>query len=223
MTDLAQILPIHQPPNALDVDVTVGIPIAVVSTKRPGAQRWTELRITYIPDASGRAFLAEVIGHSDVGGDVTRRRAIYVGSVGAALKHFDQESDASHAIANQAEDWLDRNGERITGDIRALRSREREMDDAVAGARQQRGGLRYTGSTLKGALAFLYGATSEGAASAQLERDFGVPARTVRDALKKESAGDALSGWVKAFIAAMMHFDRESFLAAKGATDADAG
>lgn len=197
-----------QPLNPLELNIEEAENIAFVSTRRgdPGgaAQRWTELAVFYLPDASGRCFLAQVDGLSEFPGEGKRRRRIYVGTMPAALKHFDDDSDATDALRTQAEDWLARNGDRTKADVLRLRERER----------RPKGGLGFTGEGgLAGALRWLYPElATESQLSSALEQDFGVPARTVRDALQN----GRMSGWLKGFVSSLMFFDHDRFLAAKG-------
>lgn len=194
-----------QPVNAAEVNIAEGETVAFVSTKREGADRWTELLVTYLPDASGRCFVADIVGQSTRPGDVIRRKRIYVGSLARALRHFETDSDATDSIIAQAEDWEERNRERIKADI----LKQRQLEKAPASQ-------PYLGSTLLGAVQWLYGSAQAGMAQ-RLADDFGVPRRTVADALDKEQGGQALSGWAKAFVSAMRYFDRAAFHAAKGA------
>jgi hypothetical protein len=197
-----------QPMNPMKIDIAQAENIAFVSTRRgdPGGppQRWTELAIFYLPDASGRCFIAQVDGVSEFRGEGRRRKRAYVGTVAAAMQLFDEDSDATATVWTMAKDWLDRNPERAKQDVLRLRQLER----------QPLGGLSFTGQGgLAGALRWLYpDLETESQQSNALERDFGIPARTVRHALR---AGE-LTGWAKGFVSSLLFFDRDRFQAARG-------
>lgn len=194
--------------NPLEIDVSGADVVAFVSSDRPGVQQWTELAIFYLPGADGRCFVARTEGLSRVEGQTTRRRAIYVGSMDRALGFFDA-GDLANSVYIQAGDWLERNGHSIGNDIAAAQAAER-------GRKVHAGAPRgYTGSTLLGAVAWLYGDAQAGKA-ARLAEDFGVPRRTVAHALDQEQGGSDLTGWSRAFVSALMHFDRDAFHAMKG-------
>lgn len=199
----------YQPMNPLDVDTTRAERIAFASTSRPTADRWTELAVYYLPDPCGRAFLAEIVGKSSRAGEATRRRAVYVGTLDRALGFFD-DGDLADAVRLEANDWADRNSFRVQNDIEQLRA-----DEKAQRAGRRADSIGTTATTLTGALDWLYGASATGK-PAKVQEDFGVPRRTVAHALDQEGQGQAMSGWAKAFVAALRFFDREAFWAAKG-------
>lgn len=111
--------------NIADLDMTKAETVALVSTKRAGLDRWSELQIWYLPNADGRAYVSEARGHSSRPGEVTKRTRIYVGSIDRAMSIFN-DGDAGDSLKVQAEDWIDRNPGRVAADIRRLRTEERE-------------------------------------------------------------------------------------------------
>lgn len=200
--------------NVADIDTSAGELVAFVSTERPDASRWTELSVIYLPEASGRCFVAEVTGRSRVDGEAVRRRPIYVGSLERALKLFDEDSEATHALRLAAEDWMERNADRPKQDV--LRLRQAERGDAPAGTEG------FSGQDgLDGALSWLYPDGPSAGRAQRLETDFGVPRRTVDNALSQEGKGEQLTGWARAFLSALRWFDRAAFHRSKGETDAD--
>jgi hypothetical protein len=180
-----------QPLNATKVDTSQGTVIAFASTEAPGKRQWTELVVYWLPCPDGRQFLADIVGKSTVKGHSTLRRPIYVRDLERALQHFD-DSDLGESVRIQARDWLDQNQDRVR-DARTL------LGAPIVG---------FTGNGLGEALRWLYGEISEGGASMRLSIDFHIPDRTVRDALKKEGEGKQLTGWARAFLKALRHFDR---------------
>lgn len=190
--------------NPTDIDVSGADVVAFASSDRQGARQWTELGVFFIPSADGRVFLARAEGCSRVEGQTTRRRAVYVGTLDRALEFFD-DSELADAVRLQARDWLDRNLKRV--------------EEAVGRCRGAPIGFLGAGGLL-GALRWLYrdeeASWNENVLSGALAQDFGVPARTVRDALQKEREGNELPSWCRAFLASLMHFDRAAFHAAAG-------
>jgi hypothetical protein len=211
---------VNKPFNPLELDTSAGESVAFVSSDREGVSHWTELEILYLPSADGRCYFAEARGCTRREGQTTRRRAVYVGTIGRALDFYDN-GDLKDGLTIAAKDWLDRNAGRAEADIRKLREAEAgDQPPAVSGAAPA-GFLGQGG--LKGALRWLYEDQRERVVDVRdsnlvdaFAEDFGVPARTVRHSLKQERDGGDLPSWCKAFIASLMHFDREAFRAAKG-------
>lgn len=196
----------NQTSKPLEIDTASAETVAFVSSRVDDRQtNWTELGVYYVPNADGRCFLAQAIGRTTIRGQTQRKREVYVGSLQRALDSFDA-SELADSIQLQAEDWLERNPGRVEADVKQLREVERRPAAAPIGFTGEGGMI--------GALQWLYGADlSPGALSAHLDRDFGVPGRTVRHALKQEADGVALTGWAKAFVSALLFFDRGQFKA----------
>lgn len=195
--------------NALEIDISAGETVAFVSSRQDDRQtNWTELNLVYLPSAGGRCFFSEAIGKTTVRGQKERRMAVYVGQIARAMDLFD-EGNLRDLMAIQVADWLERNPGRLEEDLKQLREVERRPAAAPIG---------FTGGGgLIGALRWLFGDQTEeftaGRLSEDLERDFGVPARTVRYALDMEEKGKPLTGWAKGFVSALLFFDRRQFQA----------
>lgn len=191
--------------NPLEVDVSAAETIAFVSSRADDRQtNWTELAIYYLPHPDGRMFLGEVVGKTTVRGQTQRRIAVYVGSIARATDLFD-EGNLRDLMEIQIADWVERNPGRIEGDLKDIRERERRLAGAPVGFTGEGG--------LMGALQWLYGDFTAGRLSEDLDRDFGVPSRTVRHALDMEKRGQPLTGWAKGFVSALLFFDRGQFQA----------
>lgn len=207
---------VKRPSDPMRLDLAGGETVAMVSTRREGAPRWSELEVWFLPDVSGRCFVAESRGCSSIPGEVTKRQRIYVGTLDRALRMFD-ESDAGENVRLMAEDWLERNPGRVAEALKALR----RFRGAPGGAQGYDGA-----GGLSGALAWLYQPPgvelTEGRLSEAVAQDFGVPSRTVRHALGMERDGKPLTGWAGAFVRALRWFDRDAFRKSKERTDADA-
>ncbi len=68
---------------------------------------------------------------------------------------------------------------------------------------------------LKTTLARIYGPNTEGALSVACERDFGIPARTVRHSIAAQASGKDLPPWARAWLQVLRLVDvaalRQSF------------
>lgn len=177
--------------------------VATASSAKPGRRAWTELAIYFRRDPdTGRNFIAEVRGRyrdeeGKQGRDTTKRA--YVGTIGRALEFFD-DSSLTDSLAVSARDWVDRNSHRLAKPNGISRQNP---------ARETPAGGYAGGNGLAGALSWLYEG-EPGDLSKRLAADFGVPDRTVRDALKREAQGEKLTGWLLAFLAALSAFDRDT-------------
>ncbi len=183
------------------IDTATMTPVAFATSRRgEDQQRWTELRLFY-RTGERRPWLAESIGRTEVDGEVDRPRQRVEKTLEAAANAFDRSSIAEEVIA-EAQAWLDAQGTCAEDDpAPALRS------TAFDGA----GGLL-------GALRWLYGDDKTDAGlSLDFERDWGVPARTVRHSIKQQADGSDLPSWCNAWLGALQHFDREAFHAQRRA------
>ena len=200
-------------PMAINISQTEAFIIGFATSAAPGRNRWTELAVYSLPDASGRAFLSEITGRSSLPGEATRRKRVYVGTIERALEFFDDDSDLAESVRISARDWHDRNADRVKADVLAQREAERASREA-----RKPPAAGYQGTTLLQLVSWLYGDAQAGKA-ARLAEDFGVPRRTVAHALDQEQAGEGLTGWAKAFVSAMRWFDRDGWQAAREAAD----
>jgi hypothetical protein len=178
--------------------------IAFASSLSPRASvaalqdRWTELAVYYRP-GERRPFLTESFGKTRVPGEVEFRRQ-RVGKTWDEVSRLFDNSRLADEVTRQVQDWLDKLPRKAAT---AMDPPRIQFDGA--------GGLR-------GALSWLYpDIKTETALAAAYEVDWGVPMRTVRNALREERETGKLTPWVKAFIGALMHFDREAFHAARRA------
>ena len=200
-----------------------GSSIAMASSRdRSGAraERWTELEVFFIPDPSGRCFLAEVRGCSALPGERTTCRRSYVGTLTKALDRFG-EGRLGERVRSLAMDWMEAHPNIIRDRLRECR------EDEARAAVQRSSGFDGTGG-MAGALRWLYPAVTNLAGGqlsmtrseriAEFVKDFGVPESTVRAAVRDSLDAKRPTSWVAAFIGALMFFDREAFLANKGWT-----
>lgn len=175
-------------------------------------RRWTELGLYFRP-GERYPFLAEVVGRSTVAGEQDMRRQRQGKSIAAACMLFDHASRLTDQVVEQVQAWLEMRGART---------------DAAAGVTGRPAPvIRWNGAGgLRGALEWLYGdqgdgaELTEGGLSMLFEKDWGVPARTVRHTLQNEKAGASQPdggrpSWCNAFLGALQHFDREAFLATR--------
>lgn len=167
--------------------------------------RWTELAIYFRPDER-RPFFATAIGKTKMPGEKEFYRQRHGKTIEDVCAIFDN-SRLADQIIEQAQAWTDRQE-------RALKAAQPLTVVQPA--------IRFDGAGgLRGALLWLYpaapGDSSDSALASGFAQDFGVPDRTVRHALKQERDGADLTPWVKAFIGALMHFDRDAFHAMRRA------
>lgn len=210
-----------------------------------GMSRWTELRIFHRP-GDRRPFVAETLGRTVVPGEETRRRVRVTRTLDQAVATF-ESSRLTDVLAERAQDWLERQPDAACDDPALLGADcgKGSREQAFAGDEGRRppvmqftgkggllGALRWLyflddqeGATLKRDGARLFFAKSDGATAPisesaladQFAEDFGVPSRTVRHALAQQREGKDLPSWCKAFLGALMWFDREAFHVGKGA------
>ncbi|MET0374009.1 MAG: hypothetical protein ABW128_07095 [Rhizorhabdus sp.] len=171
--------------------------LAEVSSESEGKHAWTVLSLWWRADEQ-RPFVAVVEGRvssSAAARMLNRFRAAAFGSLASALNSFDASDLRDELLAKIPVDVAEHYPD---GDT--IRMRE------AAKRRQARG---YNGpAELLPMLRWLYEdalTLSDNAMANRVEADFGVKARTVRDAL---TTGKPLTGWGIAFLSAMRHFDR---------------
>jgi hypothetical protein len=86
--------------DAMQIDETAGYLAALASSRDDGRDRWSELRVYYLP-RERRCWLAQSEGHSIVPGETTKRRRIASSSLDRALKLFD-DSDLGVCVKESA-------------------------------------------------------------------------------------------------------------------------
>lgn len=177
--------------------------IAFATSKPPSApvaalqQRWTELAVYYRP-GERRPFVAETLGETLVSGEQTFRRQ-RVGKTWDEVARLFDNSRLTDEVTKQVQAWLDAHPAVET-------PAPRIQFDGNGGLI---GGLRWLYEPVRAEV------VSDNNLVDQFAEDWGVPSRTVRHQLKQEKDGAGLTPWVKAFIGALMHFDREAFHAAR--------
>ncbi len=222
--------------------------IAHVSAQAAGKDVWTELGIYYRPSRA-RPFVCVVIGAVAAGhprGFVPRLTWQAFGTLDRACGWFEPSELRDRLLAEVPDDArvLYPDSSEIA---QAEAAERRAIREAVNGAITD-GVLRgpaevaqaavphlrlvgYYDGTLAGVLRWLYpDAASDAALSLSVERDFDMPARTVRRALQIEAAAEPTPGqhpagmgaWVGIFVQAMRCFDRELWYAGVQATAARA-
>lgn len=95
-------------PHKIDLEAARAERIAFASTGDDGKERHTDLAVYYLhqPPSSGRRWLSEAIGQSNVPGERPRMRRLNVGSLERALKLF-EDSDIGVMVCEQARDWAE--------------------------------------------------------------------------------------------------------------------
>lgn len=197
------------------IDLSRFVTVCDVSSQRDvNAARWTELRIVHRPD-DRRPFLCEIVGMSTVPGEQNRRRRRVFADLQSCFEFFDPGALADLAY-EQAQKWQERyiaRQPRKKADAEPIgEAVKRIMPRAQPDIWDGDGGI-------VGAIAWLYDDVddTQGVVQAMFERDFGVPARTLRHSIKTVSEGGGLPSWAAAFILAMPFFDRERFRVWKAA------
>jgi hypothetical protein len=185
--------------------------IASVSSRPADPDEWdrtsayTQLSLWWEEDEA-RPFIAVVeglLGPAAAPHMVERFKAVTKGTLDAALNWFEPSNlrdELADAIPSYAEE---RFPDAMT--IRAARAAE---------------GRFYSGEpNMRDVVVWLYDDEDANTSSLanSLEQDFGVPMRTAFNALQ----GGNLSGWGKAFVAAMRFFDRKAFDRALREREAD--
>jgi len=94
--------------DPMNIDETAGRLAAIASSRDDGRERWTELRVFYMPLAR-RKWLAQADGVSLVPGERLKRRRLASASLERALKLFD-DSDLGIAVKEGAMEYAEENG-----------------------------------------------------------------------------------------------------------------
>jgi hypothetical protein len=171
--------------------------VAEVSSQREGVDYWTVLRV-YYDDSLNQPYIGEIVGAtSDPKGKEYVRRSNGK-SIQSILKRFDP-GQLSDELVVKCNAWKDQ-----------VAAQRREANLAIQSSVLSDADQFQTKAGVGGAMAWLYPDPSL-SGNNRVERfasDFGIPARTVRHTLQSEGSGQPLTGWVKAFLRALRHFDR---------------
>jgi hypothetical protein len=176
--------------------------IAHVSSREGhGITVWTELSLWWNDDDEDRPYLAVVEGCAERADLEQRFRACRYGSISRAMASFDPSNLRDRLSEALPPDLAD-----VYPDANTLRSRR-------AAANAEGRGFRGP-ADMASAVGWLYAGEDQPSVNAmarRVEADFGVPWRTVTNAIN----GGVLSGWAAGFLAALRFFDRKAWSRAK--------